>query len=121
MRYKNKFGARKITIKTERFGVVKFDSKKEALRCSELEILERAGKISELKRQVKFALLNPFKIGKNSVRGIFYIADFTYKNEAKKLIIEDVKGYKTKEYLIKKKLLLSLIFSGQIDALFLES
>lgn len=121
MRYKNKFGARKITIKTTNFGVVNFDSKKEALRCSELEILERAGKISELKRQVKFALLNPFKIGGNSIRGIFYIADFTYKNEEKKLIIEDVKGYKTKEYLIKKKLLLSLIFSGQIDALFLES
>ena len=120
MRY-NKFGARKITVNTHNFGVVEFDSKKEALRCEELEALARAGKISELKRQVKFALLSPFKIGKNNVRGIFYIADFTYKNEAKKLIIEDVKGYKTKEYLIKKKLLLNLIFNGQIDAQFLES
>lgn len=101
---KNKYGNKKI----EYNGMV-FDSKREFARYKELELLERAGKIRHLQRQVKYQLLPSMRdpdTKKVIERPIFYIADFTYVNEKGKFIVEDVKGYKTADYLLKRKMML---------------
>lgn len=81
------------------------DSRKEATRWSELLILEKAGVISDLKRQVKYELI-PKQEGE---RAVFYIADFEYIENGKK-IVEDVKGCKEglayRVFAIKRKLML---------------
>jgi len=105
----SKFGARKTA-----YGGAIYDSSKEAKRAAELELLQRTGKIKNLRRQVKFTLYEGRKI-----RAIEYIADFVY--EADRLIIEDVKGYRTPEYKIKAKMLKRLIANGEIDGEFKES
>ena len=81
---------------------IKFDSKREAERYKELKLLERAGKISDLILQPRFELLPKHTINGRNVRKIEYIADFQYKENGK-TVVEDAKGFKTKEYLIKKK------------------
>lgn len=78
-----------------------FDSRHEADRWVELKILQRAGVISQLKRQVRFDLVPPL----SGERGVSYYADFTYLQNGK-LVVEDAKGYKTPEYIIKRKLML---------------
>lgn len=85
----------------------KFDSKKEARRYQELLLLEKAGEIKNLSRQVKFVLIPSQRDenGKVVERECSYKADFTYE-EGIKTVVEDVKGYRTKEYIIKRKLLL---------------
>lgn len=85
----------------------KFDSKKEANRYQELLLLEKAGVIKNLSRQVKFVLIPSQRdeSGKVIERECSYKADFTYE-EGIKTVVEDVKGYRTKEYIIKRKLLL---------------
>lgn len=85
----------------------KFDSEKEARRYQELLLLEKAGKIKNLSRQVKFVLIPSQRDenGKVVERECSYKADFTYK-EGIKTVVEDVKGYRTKEYIIKRKLML---------------
>lgn len=85
----------------------KFDSKKEANRYQELLLLEKAGVIKNLSRQVKFVLIPAQRdeSGKLIERECSYKADFTYE-EGIKTVVEDVKGYRTKEYIIKRKLLL---------------
>lgn len=87
-------------------GNIRFDSKAEARRYEQLLLLQRAGKISELKLQPSFELQAKFKdINGNTQRAITYLADFQY-NENGRLVIEDVKGKETKEFLIKKKMFL---------------
>lgn len=85
----------------------KFDSKKEARRYQELLLLEKAGEIQNLCRQVKFVLIPSQRDenGKVVERECSYKADFTYE-EGIKTVVEDVKGYRTKEYIIKRKLML---------------
>ena len=95
---RNKYGAKKITASD---GQV-FDSKKEFHRWCELKLLERAGKISGLCRQVSYELI-PKQDGE---RACNYIADFVYFNEEGKQVVEDCKGYRTDAYKIKKKLML---------------
>ena len=88
-----------------------FDSKKEFNRYLELRLLERAGKIKNLERQVKIPLLPSQKDenGKVIERAVTYIADFVYfDTEQNKTIVEDAKGMKTKEYILKRKMLLYL-------------
>ena len=88
---------------------VEFDSKKEARRWAELRLLERGKKIRDLQRQVKFELIpsQRDKDGKVIERAVTYTADFVYydvdKNE---VVVEDTKGFKTPEYIIKRKLML---------------
>ena len=97
----SKFHAQKVTV-----GGITFASKHEAARWQDLKILERAGLIEQLKRQVKFDLI-PFQNaekGMPSERGVQYVADFTYLQNGK-LVVEDAKGYKTPEYIIKRKLM----------------
>lgn len=85
-----------------------FDSEKEANRYQELLLLEKAGVIKNLSRQVKFVLIPSQRDehGKVVERECSYKADFMYHDEAGETIVEDVKGYRTKEYIIKRKLLL---------------
>ena len=97
-----KYGNRK----TEVDGLL-FDSKKEAERWCELKLLERAGVISDLFRQMPITLLPAQRNDKGKVieRPVKYVADFMY-TENGQTVIEDVKGVRTKEYIIKRKLLL---------------
>lgn len=82
-----------------------FDSKKEAERYGELVLLQRAGRISGLQRQVRFTLIPAqYKDGKCIFRKCEYIADFVY-TENGQTVVEDAKGFKTPEYIIKRKLM----------------
>ena len=82
------------------------DSKKEAKRCNELTILEQTGYIQDLRQQVKFVLIPSQKIGGKVVeRECSYYADFVY-SEGGRQIVEDTKGVKTKDFIIKRKLML---------------
>ena len=95
------------------------DSRKEAVRWTHLNLMEKAGAITGLQRQVKFVLIpaqyEPDTIGKNGKfkkgkcieRECAYVADFIY-NENDKVVVEDVKGVRTKEYIIKRKLMLQV-------------
>lgn len=81
------------------------DSKKEAYRCDLLHILQKHGKISNLRIQVKFELVPAVKYpNMPNERAVTYVADFVY-TENGLTIIEDTKGVKTKDYIIKRKLL----------------
>lgn len=84
---------------------IKFDSVKEARRYIDLNLLQRAGEIQDLQIQVPFILIPKQKDSKGRViREIKYIADFVY-TERGRLVVEDVKGYRTKEYQLKKKMM----------------
>ena len=97
----NKYKSRKVVVDG-----ITFDSQKEARRFRELCLLEKAGRITELERQVKFELIPSQRIdGKVVERPCTYIADFVYLENGKK-VIEDTKGFKTKDYIIKRKLML---------------
>lgn len=101
---KNKYGNKKITVDG-----MTFDSKKEYNRWCELKLLERAGEISDLKRQQKFQIIPTQKDIHGNVieRPVVYIADFTYTDHRTgQLVVEDTKGYKTPEYIIKRKAML---------------
>lgn len=111
---RNKYHSKKVEIN----GIV-FDSKKEAKRWGELSLLETAGAISDLKRQVKYVLIpaqrepdtvgvrGGIKKGKTIEKECCYIADFVYEDlTLNKTVVEDTKGYKTKDYIIKRKLML---------------
>lgn len=73
-------------------------------------MLERAGEIRDLERQVKYVLIPSQRIdGKVVERECSYIADFKYHNAGDgKMVVEDTKGVKTKDYIIKRKLMLSV-------------
>lgn len=86
---------------------LKFDSKKEAKRWQELKLLQQAGEISNLRRQVKFELLptQRDKDGKLLEYPCSYIADFVYKENGE-TVVEDSKGIKTDVYRLKRKMML---------------
>lgn len=99
----NKYQAQKCEFNSE-----KFDSSKELQRWLELRLLECSGQITDLKRQVKFELIPAQKDekGKCLERAVAYIADFVYKDKRGNTVVEDTKGMRTKEYVIKRKLML---------------
>lgn len=112
---RNKYQAIKTTIDG-----IEFDSRKEARRYQELLLLQRAGAIRNLQRQVKYVLIPAqydtyARLGKKGQRlkdgkvllerECAYIADFVY-DENGKTVVEDTKGVKTKDYTIKRKLML---------------
>lgn len=100
------------------------DSKREYIRWSQLQLMEKGGVIKDLKRQVAFVLIptqreettEVYKSGKNKgqpkegkviEKQVVYIADFVYTDaETGETVVEDTKGFKTKDYIIKRKLLL---------------
>lgn len=101
----NKYGAKKTTLSNGE----KFDSRKEAHRYCELRILEKAKRIKDLRRQVKYVLIpaQRDKTGKLLEYECAYWADFVYYDFALgREVVEDVKGCRTDVYKIKKKLML---------------
>ena len=88
------------------------DSQREANRWVELNLLQRGGYIKNLQRQVKFVLIpkQVEYVGKKAKvieRECSYIADFVYTDtKTEKTVVEDTKGMRTKDYIIKRKLML---------------
>lgn len=112
----NKYHNKKVSV-----GGEVFDSKKELRRYNELLLLQRAGEISDLKRQVEYELLpNQYEIkeqysksGKRLKdkrilleRRVCYVADFVYKTRDGETVVEDTKGIKTDKYILKRKMML---------------
>ena len=87
---------------------IQFDSKHEATRWVELTYLQRAGLISDLKRQVPYELIPNQKneAGKVIERAVTYVADFVYQENGH-VVVEDAKSpaTRTREYIIKRKLM----------------
>ena len=101
---KSKYRNRKVTVDG-----ITFDSVKEANRWQELKLLEKAGEIYDLQRQVPFVVIPTQKDdnGKVIEREVRYVADFTYKEKGSLVrVVEDAKGVRTKEYILKRKMLL---------------
>lgn len=95
-------------VKTTLDGIT-FDSAKEARRYAELCLLKKAGLINSLYRQAEIELIPAQKDERGKVieRPVKYKADFKYWDcESGSWVYEDVKGVKTKEYVIKRKLAL---------------
>lgn len=85
---------------------IPFDSRKEANRYCELKLLQRAGQIQNLVLQKEFELLPKQEVdGKVVERAVKYRADFTYEENGK-TVVEDTKGVRTPEYILKRKLML---------------
>ena len=118
---KNKYGNRRFFKDGENW-----DSAKEYNRYQELLLLQRAGQISCLARQVEYELIpqqvettpryhkrtgerikDHVKVLEESCK---YIADFVYVDENGEIVVEDVKGYRKGEayrvFVIKRKLML---------------
>ena len=111
-------------IKTTVDGI-RFDSKKEAARYEVLKVMQKSGVIENLRMQVPFVLIpdqreadvwipykkpikgemGRWKPGKVIERRCVYVADFVYDQDGE-TVVEDVKGRRTKEYVLKRKLLL---------------
>lgn len=115
MKRMNKYRAQKCIVNG-----ITFDSRKEGNRYQELLLLIRAGAIQNLRRQVKYVLIPAQyetyeRYGKKGQRlkdgrrvlekECTYVADFVYEENGKE-IVEDTKGFKTKDYILKRKLML---------------
>lgn len=105
----SKYHAKKATNK---YGT--FDSLKEYKRFLELKKLEDEGKIEGLERQVPFELVPKLSLkvprtkngrSQRTEIAVKYVADFTYYVNGL-YVVEDVKGMRTSEYIIKRKLML---------------
>jgi len=103
--------------KAQHDGII-FDSRRERNRYIILSALQRAGEISDLKMQVSFEIIPAVyevvekqmktkvkKVEKCVQRATHYIADFVYKDKDGNVVVEDSKGCRTKEYLLKKKMM----------------
>lgn len=111
----NKYHAKKVSLCG-----IEFDSKKEGMRWLLLKDMERTGEISNLRRQVPYELLPAIyrdevvhlktkdKVEKRLVqRAVHYVADFVYTKDGKE-IVEDTKGVRLPDYILKKKMMLAL-------------
>ncbi|MEC0233564.1 DUF1064 domain-containing protein [Paenibacillus kribbensis] len=94
----NKYNAKKKVVDG-----IEFDSKTEAKRYAELNMLERGGVISGLTLQPKFTPLDPFTKHGKKRRAITYKADFMYKEDGN-TIVEDVKGFAARDFPLRRKL-----------------
>lgn len=114
---RNKYHARKVNICG-----IEFDSKKEGMRWLLLKDMERTGEISDLRRQVPFELLPAIyrdvtvhlktkdKVERKLVqRAVHYVADFVYTDREGRQIVEDTKGLRLPDYILKKKMMLALL------------
>lgn len=95
---RGKYNAKKVVVNG-----LRFDSQKEYNRWRQLVLLEQAGEIQGLRRQVPYVLIEKSRHG----RAIKYIADFCYM-EGGKEVVEDAKGFKTDIYKLKKRLMAEL-------------
>lgn len=97
-----KYRSRKVTVNG-----IEFDSHREARRYQELQLLLRAGEISDLRLQKKYTLIpSQKKPSGGTERACTYTADFIYKDKTGREIVEDSKGMKTQQYIIRRKLML---------------
>lgn len=89
----------KYKAKRTKVGDITFHSKGEAARYVDLCVMQKAKEIQGLETQPRFKLIV------NEVLICTYVADFIYyDNKLGCTVVEDFKGYKTKEYKIKAKL-----------------
>lgn len=110
-----------VTNKRSKYGARKsggYDSCKEHRRANELKMMQRAGLISNLREQVPYEIIpaqysecydgyNKKMVRILLERSCRYIADFVYTdNNTGQTVVEDTKGVRTKEYIIKRKLML---------------
>lgn len=93
---KSKYG----NIKAEADGQI-FASKHERTRWMTLRLMEKAGGIKDLRRQVAY----PIEV--NGLKVCGYVADFVY-DRGGELVVEDAKGYRTDVYRLKAKLMLAV-------------
>ncbi|GHC52471.1 hypothetical protein GCM10010096_25730 [Alcaligenes pakistanensis] len=102
---KRKYGNRKVVLNG-----IRFDSLREAERYSQLKLLERAGQITGLELQPRFELIpKQRRDDGRPERACEYVADFRYTDaRTGKQVIEDAKGMRTRDYIIKRKLLLQV-------------
>lgn len=84
---------------------IKFDSQKEKAYYIKLKLMEKADEIFDLELQKEFVLIETFKLNDKTYRKMSYKADFTYLDRDGKYHVIDTKGFRTKEYLLKKKLM----------------
>lgn len=102
---KSKYHNQKVTID----GITR-DSLSESNRLEQLKILEKAGAIKNLQYQVPFKLIDKQQGENRNERAVTYKADFVYDELQPdgnfKHIVEDCKGHKTKDYIIKRKMML---------------
>lgn len=80
-----------------------------------MERLAELGVVTDLQKQVKFEILPKFDFNGEKIRAMHYIADFVYKYKGR-VVIEDVKGFRTPDYKLKAKWVKWLIRSGKIPA-----
>ena len=110
----SKYRNNKITL-----GGETYDSMKEYYRYLDLVLMQQAGEIKELRRQVKYILIpaqrepdtigsrGGRKKGKLLEREVAYIADFVYIDVSSgETVVEDTKGMRTTDYIIKRKMML---------------
>lgn len=97
----------KYKAKPCQIGGEKYRSQREARRHQELLLLQKAGQIAGLVREVPFVLAPGVKIeGEARKRpALRYVADFVYSTADGKIVVEDAKGMQTPVYRIKKHLL----------------
>ncbi|QCP82397.1 DUF1064 domain-containing protein [Alcaligenes faecalis] len=102
---KSKYGNRKVTLDG-----YTFDSKREAMRYSQLQLLQRAGQITGLELQPRFELIPKQRRDDGKAeRACEYVADFRYTDTATgQQVIEDAKGMRTRDYVMKRKLMLQV-------------
>lgn len=84
-------------------------SKREHRRAAKLKLWQCAGLISGLREQVKYTLIPTQRDAEGRLieRECYYRADFVYTDmQTGKTVVEDTKGFRTPEYIIKRKLML---------------
>ena len=104
---KNKYG---VAPKAERtYNGIVFASKAEMNRYKQLLLIEKSGAIQDLELQPEYLLQDKYThmLTQRKYSAIKYKGDFRYKENGH-VVVEDVKGHITKEYAIKKKILLKL-------------
>lgn len=101
IRAPHKYRARKTVVDG-----IAFASGREAKRYAELKLMEKAGVIEALCCQPRYELQPAFScLDGTKIRKIDYIADFSYTENGVQ-VVEDCKGFRTKDYLIKRKMFL---------------
>ena len=104
---RSKYRNVKTTRTLENGKLLTFDSIKEANRFDELMLMLKVGEISDLRLQPEYMLISGYITCEGErVKALKYVGDFSYTNDGKR-IVEDSKGYRTKEYQTKKNLMLA--------------
>lgn len=89
-------------------GGEKYRSQREAKRHQQLLVLQRAGLVANLKREVPFQLAPSVRYaGKRATPALRYVADFVYTRDGAQ-VVEDCKGFRTEAYKVKKHLMLAV-------------